>query len=167
MVLKGKCIQLIPCSGEIVRLIIDEDRDKLSQRLGAKLPSEWPTQDTRDIAPLFLRDLEADPEMLGWGMWIAIHQKENTVVGDMGFKGKPDESGTVEIGYGIVQSYRNHGYATEAARLLIDWAFSNSAVKKVIAECLIDNAPSIRVLEKLNMQRTVVEGNLQKWELTR
>jgi ribosomal-protein-alanine N-acetyltransferase len=45
--------------------------------LGAKVTSEWPTQDSRNIAPLYLMsDLEADPEMLGWGMWIAIHQTE-------------------------------------------------------------------------------------------
>jgi ribosomal-protein-alanine N-acetyltransferase len=166
MVLKGQRIKLIPCSVEIVKLIIDEDRDKLCQLLGAKVTSEWPMQDTREIAPLYLSELEADPEMLGWGMWIAIHQKENTVLGDMGFKGKPNKSGTVEIGYGIVQSYRNNGYATEGAKLLINWAFSNSAVTNVIAESLLDNAASIRVLEKLNMQLTVVEDNLQKWELT-
>ncbi|SEN51186.1 ribosomal-protein-alanine N-acetyltransferase [Lihuaxuella thermophila] len=158
---------MIPCSVRIAKLIFDEDRDQLSRLLGAKVPSEWPTQDTKDIVPLYLSSLEADPEMLGWGIWIAIHQKENTVVGDMGFKGKPDESGTVEIGYGIIPSYRNNGYATEAAGLLINWAFSHSAVKKVIAECLPDHAPSVRVLEKLNMQRTVVEDNMQKWELTR
>jgi hypothetical protein len=50
MVLKGQRIKLIPCSVEIVKLIIDEDRDKLSQLLGTKVTSEWPTQDTRQTA---------------------------------------------------------------------------------------------------------------------
>jgi ribosomal-protein-alanine N-acetyltransferase len=35
----------------------------------------------------------------------------------------------------------------------------------VIAECLPDNVGSIRVLEKLGMQRTGIEGMYIKWKL--
>lgn len=167
MVLRGKRIRLVPCTMEITKQMIHEDRAKLSQLLEAKVPQQWPAEDTKDVAPIYLSGLEEDPQLFGWGMWVAILEEENVVIGDLGFKGKPNEEGIVEIGYGMIEPYRNKGYATESAQLLIDWAFSQSAVKKVIAECLLDNAPSIRVLEKLNMKRTRIEDNLQKWELVK
>lgn len=37
-------------------------------------------------------------------------------------------------------------------------------VQKIVAECLIDNIPSIRVLEKLNFTRTGVENGMINWE---
>lgn len=37
--------------------------------------------------------------------------------------------------------------------------------KKIVAECLIDNIPSIKVLEKLKMTRTGIENGMINWEL--
>ena len=44
------------------------------------------------------------------------------------------------------------GYATEASRRLIAWAFSHAEVDGVIAETMPDLRPSIRVMEKCGMQ---------------
>lgn len=167
MVLRGKRLYLVPCTKEITRQIIEENKVQLGQLLKAKILDMWPTEDTKTIAPIYLSQLMQDPQMLGWGMWVAILNEENVVIGDLGFKGKPNQEGAVEIGYGIISSYRNQGYATEAAQLLIDWAFTKDEVKKVTAECLLDNAPSIRVLEKLRMKRTHIEDGLLKWELVK
>ena len=69
-------------------------------------------------------------------------------VGDICFKG-PQKQGTVEWGYGLEQPYQGMGYMTEAARMLLDWAFSQPEVYAVEAETRADNAASQRVLEKL------------------
>lgn len=42
---------------------------------------------------------------------------------------------------------------------------SSKKVQKIVAECLIDNIPSIRVLEKLNFTRTGIENGMIMWEL--
>ena len=47
----------------------------------------------------------------------------------------------------------NQGYATEAVKELIDWAFKTGEVETIIAETLLDNYSSMRVLEKLHMKR--------------
>lgn len=86
-------------------------------------------------------------------------------MGDIGFKGKPNSENIVEIGYGIVPSAQGKGYATEAVQKLIDWAFSNKSINKIVAECLDENIPSIRVLEKLQMKRMGSENNMLKWQL--
>lgn len=96
----------------------------------------------------YLEDLKKDPSLLGWGVWLVISKEDNTILGDIGFKGKPDSENIVEVGYGIVPSAQNKGYATEAVSEIIKWAFTFKNVEKIVAECRIDNVGSIRVLEK-------------------
>ena len=113
----------------------------------------------------YLENLKEDSTLSGWGVWLVIHKETNTIVGDIGFKGKPTSDYTVEVGYGIVPTAQNKGYATEAVNEIIKWAFSFKNVHKVIAECLVDNISSIRVLEKLHMNKSGSKDNLLFWEL--
>ena len=94
-----------------------------------------------------------------------VHAAERTVIGDAGFKGKPGSQGMVEIGYSVLPAYRGQGFATEAARALVDWALAQPEVKRIIAECSPDNVASIRILEKLGMQRREANGGILRWEL--
>ena len=54
------------------------------------------------------------------------------------------------------------GYATEAARTLIDWAIGQPQVVRIWTVVDVDNAASIRVLEKIGMIR---EGLLKRWSI--
>ncbi|MEK9198393.1 GNAT family N-acetyltransferase [Ureibacillus sp. FSL E2-3493] len=113
----------------------------------------------------YLDELNKDPSLLGWGVWFVIEKETNQIVGDIGFKGKPNLENTVEVGYGILPSFQNKGYATEAVRELLNWAFFNSNVTKIVAECIEDNDSSIRVLEKLNMEKVGLQNHMIKWQL--
>ncbi|AMX00323.1 GNAT family N-acetyltransferase [Rummeliibacillus stabekisii] len=114
---------------------------------------------------LYLLALKDDPSLSGWGVWLVINKEDHTIIGDMGFKGKPNSQKTVEVGYAIIPSAQKKGYATEAVKEIINWAFSTGKVDKVVAECLHDNHSSIRVLEKLQMKRTEPKNNMLNWEL--
>ncbi|MCI3921610.1 GNAT family N-acetyltransferase [Paenibacillus sp. TRM 82003] len=96
----------------------------------------------------YMASLERQPRLLGWGVWL-VRSKEagGAIVGDAGFKGNPDATGAVDIGYGFLPQHRGKGYATEAAGALVGWAFAHGA-GRVTAETLRDNAASIRVLRK-------------------
>ncbi|BFT72420.1 GNAT family N-acetyltransferase [Paenibacillus sp. P36] len=113
----------------------------------------------------YLNNLKEDSEMLGWGVWFVSLAENNQVIGDIGFKGKPDDQGMVEVGYGIIPEMHNKGIATESVGAIIEWAFSSGKVKKIAAECLVDNMPSSRVLEKLGMTRTGNANGMENWEL--
>jgi [ribosomal protein S5]-alanine N-acetyltransferase len=115
----------------------------------------------------YLKKLKEDPSLIGWGVWLVINKDDNTIIGDIGFKGKPDSENIVEVGYGIVPAAQNKGFATEAVNEILKWAFSSDSVKKVVAECLIDNISSIKVLEKLNMKRIGIKDNMYLWQLTK
>lgn len=124
--------------------------------------------DDYEIGPhinMYIKELKKDSTLLGWGVWLVIDKENNKIIGDIGFKGKPNSESTVEVGYGISPLARGKGYATEAVEELIDWAFTFNSVNRVVAECLIDNIPSIRVLEKLNMNKIETKNDMFIWEL--
>jgi [ribosomal protein S5]-alanine N-acetyltransferase len=56
--------------------------------------------------------------------------------------------GLVEIGYSMLEMHQRQGYATEAVRGLLSWAFQNPEVQRVVADTLPGLTPSIRVMEK-------------------
>jgi ribosomal-protein-alanine N-acetyltransferase len=60
---------------------------------------------------------------------------------------------THEIGWAISAGCQGRGYATEAARALLDFAFTSLGCHRVIATCQPENVASWRVMEKLGMRR--------------
>lgn len=71
---------------------------------------------------------------------------------------------TASLGYGIGRAWWGRGLATEAARAAVDYAFRALGVDKVWARADPRNVASVKVLEKLGMQR---EGLLRKHLLYR
>jgi RimJ/RimL family protein N-acetyltransferase len=65
----------------------------------------------------------------------------------------------VEIGYGLGITQRGQGYATEAARALMNYCFSSLGMHRVQAIASSDNPASCRVLERLGMK---LEGRLRE-----
>jgi ribosomal-protein-alanine N-acetyltransferase len=63
------------------------------------------------------------------------------------------------LGYCLHDAAWGHGYATEAARALLRWAFDTLDLNRVQAEADTRNAASARVLEKLGFLR---EGTLRE-----
>lgn len=90
------------------------------------------------------------------GQWcfpyLVMSASHACMVGSCGFKGPP-ERGEVEIGYGIAPSYQRQGLATKAIDVLVNIAFSDGAVKSVLATISPGNAASIRVAEKLGFAK--------------
>jgi len=60
---------------------------------------------------------------------------------------------THEIGWAISSVHQGRGYATEAARALMDFAFSTLRCHRMVATCQPENVASWRVMEKLGMRR--------------
>ncbi len=60
---------------------------------------------------------------------------------------------TVEIGWLFHIAHRSKGYASEAARALINYGFSTLGLHRIIATCDPRNVSSVRVMEKLTMRR--------------
>jgi len=64
-----------------------------------------------------------------------------------------------EVGWAVHSDEWGKGYATEAAWFVIDWAFREFNVHRIVAFCHASNAASVRVMEKLSMQQ---DGRLRE-----
>ncbi|MGD8603981.1 MAG: GNAT family N-acetyltransferase [Anaerolineales bacterium] len=94
------------------------------------------------------------PNQWAWcTYWLATIVETQFGAGLIGFKGPPDDQGMVEFGYGIDPFVSGHGYTTEAAAAIIEWAFKTPACLRIVApKTGKDNPASHRVLNKLGMQ---------------
>jgi len=161
--LRTRRLELFPCPAQVAQAAVQGGAD-LEPILGARVPDDWPAADLLEFLPTYAHQIQADPSLLGWGIWLMVHREERTLVGDLGFKGRPDDEGTVEIGYSVLGAYRRQGFASEAVRALVKWALAQQEVKRIVAECSADNGPSIRVLEKAGLRLAQAEGSLLRWE---
>jgi RimJ/RimL family protein N-acetyltransferase len=76
------------------------------------------------------------------------------------------EHNTAEIGFIVHPDHQGHGYATEATRPLLQLAFEDLQVHRVIGRAEARNIASARVLEKLGMRREahLIENEFVKGE---
>lgn len=129
---------------------LPHDRETAARLLAATLPSNWPQRDLLDLLPI---QAAATSEEERFGVWVMVERETNHVVGDVGFMGPPDDD-IVELGFSVIIDRRRRGYATEAARAMVEWALREPAVRRVVAHCDADNPASIRVLERVGFVRT-------------
>lgn len=86
-----------------------------------------------------------------------VERSENRVVGSVSVRRFRSELPFhLELGYCISKSYWGRGLASEAARALIDHAFSLPAIYRISAFVHPENGASLRVLEKLGLEREVL-----------
>ncbi len=93
------------------------------------------------------------------------HTADRTLIGETGFHGPPDGSGTVEVGYSIVPDYRGRRFASEAAPAPIERAFERPGIRRITAECLDYNVASLKGLERMGMQHVSSAGETLRFEL--
>ena len=132
---------------------------------GIKTPDDWPTPELLEALPVMINDLGDDPSTFGWHAWIIILKETKELVGDCGFKGAPDEEGSVEIAYSLLPKWRNKGIAGEAVRALIDLASRDAGVIRVEAETREENIPSIKILENIGMKEYDEHEGMTYWEM--
>ncbi len=81
-----------------------------------------------------------------------ILRSENKLIGNCGIRVNDLEQREANIGYELDSRYWGQGYATEAARAILQFGFSGLGMRRIWAECIADNIKSGRVLEKLGMR---------------
>ena len=87
-------------------------------------------------------------EVHGFGMWLVLRGDTGEAVGMAGLV-KRDFLEYVDLGYSFLPSGRGAGFATEAARGVMDYAEAASGLERLAAITAPDNDASIGVLERL------------------
>lgn len=93
--------------------------------------------------------------------FFAVTTKESgEVIGICGIGGIQYDRTKNEVFYSIGKNYWGNGYATEAAKAMLSYAFGKLGLDKIIAAVHPDNIASNRVLEKIGLKRTGVITDL-------
>jgi RimJ/RimL family protein N-acetyltransferase len=88
----------------------------------------------------------------GFGLLAVAEREGGRVVGEAGLQvleAGPD----IELGYTLRHAAWGRGYATEAARAVLYWAFAGLRLERVVAVADPANETSLHVLDKLGMRR--------------
>jgi [ribosomal protein S5]-alanine N-acetyltransferase len=159
---------LVPSTAEMMHSAVEEDWPTLSRLLGGvDFADQW---SHFPEAMLWMRDrLQDEPGESIWWNYLIILRSEARLIGTCGYKGPPEPDGSVEIGYEIADAYQSRGFATEAARALLEWALAQPGVSFVKACTLAEENPSVHLLRRLGFVFTeekidIEDGKLWEWK---
>ena len=101
---------------------------------------------------------QSDQPRRTWQLAI-IRRDDGRLIGSCGIRIDDPQLGEANIGYELNPEDWDQGFATEAARAILDFGFGELALHRIYADCIADNAGSAKVMEKLGMRR---EGHLRQ-----
>jgi RimJ/RimL family protein N-acetyltransferase len=119
-----------------------------------ELPKE---ADTRNALDEYIKD-QQEVQRTSFRFAVTI-QPADTVRGIVKFSRQWELIREWEVGWGIHLQEWGKGYAGEATRAVMDWAFRELKVHRIVAFCHVGNAASVRVMEKLGMHQ---DGRLRE-----
>jgi RimJ/RimL family protein N-acetyltransferase len=135
---------------EVARWLYDEPRTLEETRLHLE-------------RKMVLKEFAAEND---WLSAAVIERESGLVVGDIALHWVSEKHKTGELGFIFDPAHHGRGYATEAARAFLAFAFEGMGFHRVIGRTEARNTASARVLEKLGMRREalLVENEWVKGE---
>lgn len=142
----------------IVRRWRDADRDEYvgscnSEAVTAHLGGP---QSIEDIDAALSRVRKSQEEH-GFCFWAVERKTDGKFLGCCGLKITAGPAypfdGDIEIGWRLRKDAWGQGYAFEAARASLDWAWANLEAPRIVSMTVPSNRPSWRLMERLGMER--------------
>ncbi len=100
----------------------------------------------------------------GKSLTLAVTIESDGLVGAIGLHFAPVHR-RAELGYWIGVPYWNRGFATEAARAMVDYGFRELGLHRIWARHFSGNPASGRVLEKVGMvNEGTLRGHVLRWD---
>jgi RimJ/RimL family protein N-acetyltransferase len=168
-------IELRPMTVAFLEAILDGRREAAAAALAIELPDEFPSEGERAFLALRLRQMRDDIRFRAWCPHAVV--LDSRMIGHAGYHGPPginakQHPDAVEFGYRIFPGYRGHGYATQAATMLMDMAEKRAGIRHFVLSVGPHNEPSLAIVRKLGFVRTgeqmdEVDGLEYVFELSR
>ena len=146
-------LEIIPLSAGAIDALLQGDGRRLRSLTGAEFPQPVAAPPyMADSLPVVRDRLRSGDREAEWWNWLIVRQDNREAVGSVAFGGRPDAGGAVLIGYAMYPGREGQGYATEAVRAMVDWAFAQPGVNVVRALAPVWNTPAVHVAEKVGMR---------------
>jgi RimJ/RimL family protein N-acetyltransferase len=130
-----------------------EDTDALLAVLGDRMAMQfYPAPFDREEVDHWITRNRARYADTGFGLWALVLKPSGELIGDCGcFVRELQGQFELELGWHVRRDLWGRGYATEAARYCIEYAFSKLGAERIIALIRPENLSSCRVAEKNGM----------------
>ena len=114
----------------------------------------FPATMTRAESDAFADRIATHLDEVGWGLWAVEVVATGQFIGFTGLAVPRFEAHftpAVEIGWRLARSAWGHGYATEAARGVLEFGFSDLELSEIVSFTAVDNRRSRAVMERVGM----------------
>src|SRR5215468_4714 len=116
----------------------------------------FPAQLDRAQSDAIVDRVQAGITERGWGLWAVEVRQSGEFIGFVGLQPVSIEAPfapAVEVAWRLARGAWGHGYATEAARACLRFAFTELELAEVVALTTVTNERSRRVMERIGMIR--------------
>ena len=141
----------------ILRELVEGDAPRIHEI--EAMPSVWrylsKFPETEDEAAEYVRGIlveATDVPRLVFDFAVTVRGNDR-LIGRCGMKRGDSEPRDAMIWYVLDPAHHGHGYATEAARALLDFAFGELRLHRAYADVDPRNPSSVRVCERLGMRK--------------
>lgn len=145
-------LDLCPMGAEAIEALLAGDGERLHRLTGARFRDPAPPPYMAEALPVVRDRLRRHPEESRWWNWLVVDRDSGAAVGSVAFGGPVNVEGAVLVGYAMYADFEGRGYATEAVKAMITWAFAQPGVREVRALAPVWNTPALRVAENVGMR---------------
>ena len=150
-------LDLRPLGFEAVEALLAGDAERLRGLTGARFRTPAPPPYMADALPVVRDRLRERPDETPWWNWLVVDRETGEAAGSVAFGGPVNAEGAVLVGYAMYGEYEGRGYATEAVKAMVAWAFGHPGVREVRALAPVWNTPALRVAENVGMRPVASE----------
>lgn len=137
----------------------EEDADAALEIYGSADVAQWLSPAIERVAdPATMRIIlrawiEAQPNfVVPAGRWAVVRKEDNEVVGGLLIRLLPPYEEDLEIGWQVRPTAWGQGYASEASRALMGWAFKEGSIDELFAVARPHNKRAIATAKRLGME---------------
>lgn len=111
----------------------------------------WRPKNISEIEEFIIKNIAVCVNTANSWLQLAVCLNEGQMIGDVGIHFLDDDQ--VEIGYTLSPEYQGNGYAQEAVKAVVNYAFINLKKHRITASADPDNIKSIKLLEKIGFRK--------------
>jgi RimJ/RimL family protein N-acetyltransferase len=133
-----------------LREFVPQDADALAAVLGDPVAMQYypAAFDRKGVEEWIVKNI-GRYQRDGHGLWAMVLRDSGELIGDCGcILQEVEGTNHVEVGYHVRRDLWGNGYATEATRVCMEYAFAKLGASRVISMIRPENMQSIRVAEK-------------------
>lgn len=156
---KGLPWEILKTERTRIREFCMEDLDQLFELYSLPEITRWvPGLRSYEEEAAYQRDyIQYMYGLFGYGMWLVFEKRTGKLIGRAGVEtNEACRAGEAELGYLIHPAYQKQGIAVEVGRAILKYAKETLGLRRIFARIRKDNAASLAVAKKLDVERVIL-----------